>query len=127
MKACRKQSFGVNFRVSKPSVRYDLKFGSGRFGSGGVGRNVNPNKHGPIISSKNWAKRYNLQPLPTTPSFSLLFVVFSTQVLQEEGEEAYFAAFEAQDSGNYRTLGEDGFVDAIVDLAPGKQEQKGDI
>lgn len=42
------------------------------------------------------------------------------QVLRDEGEEAYFAAFEAQDYGNYRCLDEDCFVDAIETLAPGK-------
>lgn len=41
------------------------------------------------------------------------------QVLEEEGEEAYFAAFEGQDADDYRSLDEDGFVDAIAALSPG--------
>lgn len=42
------------------------------------------------------------------------------QVLEDEGEEAYFAAFEDQDDDNYRCLDEDGFIDAIGVLAPGR-------
>lgn len=42
------------------------------------------------------------------------------QVLQDDGEEAYFAAFEAHDGDNFRCVDEDGFVDAIETLAPGR-------
>lgn len=42
------------------------------------------------------------------------------QVLEVEGEEAYFAAFQAQDAANCQSLDEDGFVDAIEALAPGE-------
>ncbi len=45
--------------------------------------------------------------------------IFSSQVLQDEGEEAYFAAFEAQDGDNFRCVDEDGFVDALESFAPG--------
>ncbi|CAB1096683.1 unnamed protein product [Ectocarpus sp. CCAP 1310/34] len=45
-------------------------------------------------------------------------LVHLSEVLRDEGEEAYFAAFEAQDYGNYRCLDEDGFVNAIETLAP---------
>eukprot|EP00903_Cladosiphon_okamuranus_P011997 g11266.t1 len=41
-----------------------------------------------------------------------------SQVLQDDGEEAYFAAFEAHDGDNFRCVDEDGFVDAIEILAP---------
>lgn len=42
------------------------------------------------------------------------------QVVQDEGEEAYFAAFEAHDGDNFRCVDEDGFVDATETLAPGR-------
>lgn len=42
------------------------------------------------------------------------------QVLQDEGEESYFAAFEDQDVDNRRRLDEDGFIDAMGVLAPGR-------
>ncbi|CAN0106095.1 unnamed protein product, partial [Ectocarpus sp. 13 AM-2016] len=45
-------------------------------------------------------------------------LVHLSEVLRDEGEEVYFAAFEAHDYGNYRCLDEDGFVDAIGTLAP---------
>lgn len=44
--------------------------------------------------------------------------------MQEEGEEAFFAAFEDQDTDNYRSLDEDGLVDAIEALAPGTNTRR---
>lgn len=45
------------------------------------------------------------------------------KVLHEEGEEAFFAAFEDQDIDDYRSLDEDGFVNAMVALAPGTRNR----
>ncbi|CAM9208018.1 unnamed protein product, partial [Scytosiphon promiscuus] len=45
-------------------------------------------------------------------------LVHLAEVLEDEGEESYFAAFEDQDGDNRRRLDEDGFIDAMGILAP---------
>ncbi|CAM9447460.1 unnamed protein product, partial [Hapterophycus canaliculatus] len=45
-------------------------------------------------------------------------LVHLSEVLHDEGEEAFFAAFEAQDGDNNRCLDADGFIAAMEILAP---------
>lgn len=43
------------------------------------------------------------------------------QLLEEKGQDSFFSAFEGRDPEDFRSLDKDGFVDAVVDFAPGRR------
>lgn len=73
-----------------------------------------------ITHKNNTARKHRVQCLRHNRLFPIGTICILVQVLEDEGEEAYFAAFQANDGANCQSLDEEGFVDAIETLAPGE-------